>query len=175
MNLNLSIVIGRLVAAPTFTKGQTDKQDRVWGRIASQRTGSEEVDFIPFVCWGGTARAVAKYCGKGKILVLVGRLQTRSKVREDGTYDNYSEINAFQVTFGPDAKNVSPEKAAAPKAAMPAPAAGPDIAAQLAQALAGAGATPQVLAALLTAGAATQGATPGPLSSPPADEDNPFA
>lgn len=168
MYLNRITVIGRLVAAPDYTKGSKEdgSNDRVWGRIACNRPGSDEADFICFVCWGKTARAVAKYCGKGKILILDGRLATRSKLRADGTHDNYAEVNCSAVYFGPDAKNVTPDVAAQPAvatpAAMPAPAQGQDAAAQVASLLMG----------LLGQAAPAQQAV---VSGPPSDSDNPFA
>jgi single-strand DNA-binding protein len=105
MYLNRLNLIGRLVADPEFQKGSTPERDRVWGRIAINRPNSEEADYIPFVCWGATARAVSDHCRKGKVLILDGQLRTRSKEREDGSWDNYSECNCNNVYFGPDAKN----------------------------------------------------------------------
>jgi len=164
MYLNRITIIGRLVAAPDYTRGSKEdgSNDRVWGRIACNRPGSDEADFVPFVCWGKTARAVAKFCGKGKVLILDGRLATRSKQREDGTYDNYAEVNCSAVYFGPDAKNVTPEVAAQPAPAQaPAPSQGQDAAAQVASLLMG---LMQGQVAPAQAAASTQ-----------ADSDNPFA
>lgn len=175
MYLNRVNIIGRLVATPTFTKGDKEdgSNDRVWGRIACNRPGSEDADFVPFVCWGKTARAVAQYCGKGKVLILDGRLATRSKQRDDGSYDNYAEVNCSAVYFGPDAKNVTPEVAAAPAAQTPAPAQGADVASQMAAMLmAAAQSNPALLAQLAGAGQAP--AAPAPVSQPPSG-DNPFA
>ena len=172
MYLNQCNIIGRLVATVDFTKGSKEdgSNDRVWGRVACNRPGSDEADFVPFVAWGGTARAVAKYCGKGKVLILTGRLSTRSKKREDGSYDNYAEINCSQVFFGPDAKNVAADAAPAvadAPAQTPAPAQGGDLAAQMAAMLMkmAEGQAPSTTPAEAPAGAA---------SAPPAS-DNPFA
>jgi len=134
MYLNRITIIGRLVSNPDFTKGSDESRDRVWGRIAVNRPGSDTADFVPFVAWGGTARAVAEHCSKGKVLILDGQLRTRSTERTDGSYDNYFEVNCSAVYFGPDAKNVKPDapKTAAPKAQAAPSLAGVDPSAALA-------------------------------------------
>ena len=158
MYMNSVNIVGRLVAVPIFTKGDKPdgSNDRAWGRIACNRPGSKEADFIPFVCWGATARALAQYGLKGKELGLEGRLTTRSTPKEDGTYDNYAEINCRSVSYGADAKNTAVDAPAA--AAAPVPQQGGDLAAQLAAMM------------VKLAGLQTQGADASEASS-----DNPFA
>jgi len=136
MYLNRITIIGRLVADPEFKKGSNPdgSNDRVWSRIAVNRPGSDDADFVPFVCWGPTARAVSDHCKKGKVLILDGNLRTRSTQRADQSWDNYFEVNCSAVYFGPDAKGT--KNAAAPaQAAAPAPVA-PAMDAATAQALA---------------------------------------
>ncbi len=131
MYLNALNIIGRLVADPEYKKGSKEdgSNDRVWSRIAVNRPGSEDADFVPFVCWGATARAVAQHCAKGKVLILTGQLRTKSTKRPDGSYDNYFECNCSAVYFGPDAKGKgAPEHAeAAPQESAPATPAMPDL------------------------------------------------
>lgn len=158
MNLNSVNIIGRLVAVPIFTKGDKPdgSNDRAWGRIAANRPGTKEAIFVPFVCWAGTARALAQYGLKGKELMLEGYLSTRSTPKEDGTYDNYAEINCRSVSYGADAKNTAVDAPAV--AAAPAPQQGGDMAAQL--------------AALMVAMAQQQAQDDPPVE---ASADNPFA
>ncbi|MCK5016335.1 MAG: single-stranded DNA-binding protein, partial [Candidatus Peribacteraceae bacterium] len=122
MYLNRITIIGRLVADPEFQKGSAEdgSNDRVWSRLAVNRPGSEEADFVPFCCWGATARAVSDHCHKGKVLILDGQLRTRSKQRADQTWDNYFEVNCNAVYFGPDSKGT--KNAPAPAETTPAPA-----------------------------------------------------
>jgi single-strand DNA-binding protein len=136
MYLNRITIIGRLVADPEFKKGsnQDGSNDRIWSRIAVNRPGNDEADFVPFVCWGATARAVSDHCKKGKVLILDGQLRTRSSQREDGSWDNYFEVNCNNVYFGPDAKNT--KQAPAPAVAPGAPALDPATAVALLQQLA---------------------------------------
>ena len=134
MYLNRITFLGRLTKDPLFSKGSSEdgSNDRCWGCVASNRPKpSEDVDYVPFVCWGATARAVAQYAKKGEVLILDGALRTRSTKREeDDSYDNYFKINCYSVSFGPDVKNQptaaakaadAPAKAAAaPTASAPA-------------------------------------------------------
>ena len=124
MYLNRITVIGRLVADPELKKGDAadSSNDRVWGRVAVNRPGSDTADFVPFVCWGATARATAEHCKKGKEVTLDGQLRTRSTQREEGGWDNYFEINCGSVSFGADAKNNKTETAPAPASVAPAAA-----------------------------------------------------
>ena len=134
---NSITVGGRLVADVQLSKADDPAHDRVWGRVACNRQG-EGCDFVPFVAWGGTARAIAEHCKKGKLLILCGSLRTRSEKKDDGTYTNYFEVNCSAVHFGPDAKNTAPSESkpateAAATAAMPALS--PEMLAALAMAL----------------------------------------
>lgn len=159
MYLNRFTTIGRLVEDPTFKKGSAEdgSNDRVWSRIAVNRPGSKDTaDFFPFVCWGATARAVSDHCKKGKVLILDGQLRTRSTQRDDGTWDNYFEVNCNAVYFGPDAKGTKNAPAPAEQAAPAAPVSD--------------AATATALAQLIAQAQALQAAQAAPESeAPPAD------
>jgi len=45
----------------------------------------EQTDFHEVVAFGGQADTIAKYCHKGDLLLVEGRLQTRSWDAKDGT------------------------------------------------------------------------------------------
>ena len=121
MRLNSVNFIGRLTRDPDFTKhASTSDHDRVWGCIAVPRVGkNKDADFVTFVAWGATARAVAEHCRKGKVLILQGELRTRSTQNEDGTYNNGFEVNCSSVGFGPDAKNGKVSQPSQPMQAAP--------------------------------------------------------
>ena len=121
MYMNHIDVVGRLVADIQFKKGDKEdgSNDRGWGRLAVNPPGKKDAYFMPFVCWGATARACNDHTQKGKELALSGELRTRSTEREDGSYDNYFEINCHSVSFGADAKNT--KGAPAPAASAQAP------------------------------------------------------
>lgn len=122
MYQNTISVIGRLVADVQFKKGDREdgSNDRSWARLAVNPPGKDrDAYFMPFVCWGATARAVNDHTQKGKELALSGELRTRTTQREDGSYDNYFEINCHSVSFGADAKNTKGAPAPATDAKAP--------------------------------------------------------
>jgi single-stranded DNA-binding protein len=118
---NSAHIIGRLVADVAFTDHADATKKRSWLRIAVNRPGSKHCDFIPVVCWGDLAVAVATHCKKGKEVAVDGSLNTYSKPRDvdaEGkatSYDNYFEIVARNVSFGRDAQD---KNTAAPAATM---------------------------------------------------------
>ncbi|GEK90401.1 single-stranded DNA-binding protein [Alkalibacterium kapii] len=42
-----------------------------------KKDGSSDADFIPFVTWGKKAEIMEKYCGKGDLIALNGKMQSR--------------------------------------------------------------------------------------------------
>lgn len=108
MNFNKVTLMGRLAAAPDYTKGKKadGSDDRCWARLAVNRPTKEDAaDFIPICAWGKRARVLAKYGKKGKVIMVHGSLRTNTKLRPDGTHDNYTEVSVGEITLGPDAKN----------------------------------------------------------------------
>ena len=69
----------------------------------------KESDFFDVVCWKNTAEFVSKYFAKGRMIVVAGRLQTRSWTDKDGHKRKTVEIVADNVYFG-DSKKDAGEK-----------------------------------------------------------------
>ena len=66
--------------------------------------GEKETDFIDCVAWRQTGEFVDKYFGKGRMIVVSGRLQIRSWTDKDGNKRRTAEVVADNVYFG-DSKN----------------------------------------------------------------------
>ena len=62
--------------------------------------GEKETDFIDCVAWRQTGEFVDKYFGKGRMIVVSGRLQIRSWTDKDGNKRRTAEIVADNVYFG---------------------------------------------------------------------------
>lgn len=101
--MNKVVLIGRLTKDPElrFTPGNgtavatlTLAVDR-YNPKAAQR----EADFIPVVVWGKQAEATANYMGKGKLMGVSGRIQTRSYDAKDGSKRYVTEVVADEVQF----------------------------------------------------------------------------
>ncbi|MBV7275793.1 single-stranded DNA-binding protein [Clostridium thailandense] len=101
--MNKVVLIGRLTKDPElkFTPGTgtavatfTVAVDRRFSK-----DGQKEADFIPVVVWGKQAESTANYMGKGKLIGICGRIQTRSYDAKDGTKRYVTEVVAEEVQF----------------------------------------------------------------------------
>lgn len=63
--------------------------------------GNREADFIGIQAWGMTADLLCKYCGKGSLIGIEGRIQTNNQ----GQRVYVTEVVAENVTFLDSKKN----------------------------------------------------------------------
>lgn len=107
MNLNKVIIAGRLTADPELRTTQTGGQvasfsvasNRFWRDKDGQK--QEDTEFHNVVVWGRQAEVVNQFCKKGGIVLVEGRLQTRTWEGKDGQSRRTTEIVANNVQFGP--------------------------------------------------------------------------
>lgn len=111
--MNVCCVMGRLTADPELRHTQSNVAVATF-RLAVDRdykdkeTGEKKADFIPIVCWRGTAEFVSRYCSKGRLIGVTGRLQVRDYSDKDGNKRYATEILADNVYFG-DSKKTEPQ------------------------------------------------------------------
>ena len=67
--------------------------------------GNREADFIGIQAWGMTADLLCKYCGKGSLIGVEGRIQTRNYENNQGQRVYVTEVVAENVTFLDSKKN----------------------------------------------------------------------
>ena len=87
--LNKVIIMGRLTRDPEIKKVNNDISvcsfsiacDR---DIVNKQNNERETDFFGVTAWRSTADFVGKYFGKGRMIVVVGRLQKRNYTDKDG-------------------------------------------------------------------------------------------
>ena len=107
MNLNKVFVAGRLTADPELrtTPGGAHvisfsvATNRVWTDKNGGR--KEETEFHNIVAWGRQAEVVSQFLKKGGLILIEGRLQTRSWEGKDGQTRRTTEIVAERVQLGP--------------------------------------------------------------------------
>jgi single-strand DNA-binding protein len=95
--------MGRLTTAPelkTTPSGVSVTSfsiavDRSYVRQGEQR----QTDFINIVCWRQQAEFVCRYFGKGAMIAIEGKLQTRTYQAKDGTNRYVTEVVADSVSF----------------------------------------------------------------------------
>lgn len=72
--------------------------------------GEYEADFISCVAWKGQAEFVSKYFGKGNLIGVLGRLQTRIWDGADGNKQFRTEVIVSEVTFIEKKKDGKPNQ-----------------------------------------------------------------
>ena len=100
--LNQVVLVGRLVKNLTIVKTESGKKIANF-TLAVPRSfknvdGTYDTDFIDCVAWEMTAKNTAKYCHKGDVLGIKGRLQT-SVYEQDGKKKYRLEVIAEKITF----------------------------------------------------------------------------
>lgn len=98
MNFNRVILVGRLTRDPeirTTPEGITVARFRI--AVNRLTRGEEQADFFDVVAWRNQADFVANYLGKGRLVLVEGRLQNRSWTAQDGTRRSTVEIVALTV------------------------------------------------------------------------------
>lgn len=68
-------------------------------RRRKNANGDREADFISIQAWGLTADLLCKYCGKGSLIGIEGRIQTRNYENNQGQRVYVTEVVAENVTF----------------------------------------------------------------------------
>lgn len=100
--LNQIILVGRLTRDISVHK--TDKGSKVATislaipRSFKNMDGNYDTDFVDCVAFDGVAENTSEYCGKGDIVGVKGRVQSRT-VEKDGKTEYLMEIIAEKVTF----------------------------------------------------------------------------
>lgn len=105
MNLNKVIIIGRLTAdivLKNTPQGYSVASfsiatNRKW--LDNKKQRQEETEFHNIVVWGKKAEVVAQYVKKGDVLMVEGRLKTRSWQDRQGNTKKTTEIMAEDVQF----------------------------------------------------------------------------
>lgn len=110
--LNKVILMGRLTRDPELRYTSNSSTAVARYSIAIQRSFSKqgaerEVDFINIVAWGKAAEFVSQYFKKGKMIVVIGRLQTSKWTDKDGQSRSTMEVIAEEQQFG-ESKNAGP-------------------------------------------------------------------
>lgn len=102
--LNCINLQGRLVADPEIRN--TSNQIAFCNfKVACDRpfkneaTGKTEADFINLVAWRQTATFIGQYFRKGDMIVIRGRLQTRSYEDEQGQKRYVTEVLVEEANF----------------------------------------------------------------------------
>ncbi len=114
MNLNKVFILGRVTADPqlrTTTGGQSVSSfsiatNRVWTDKAGAK--HEDTEFHNVVVWGRQAEIATQFLTKGAMVLVEGRLQTRSWTDKQGGARKSTEIICERLQLGPRAQGTGP-------------------------------------------------------------------
>ena len=73
--------------------------------------GEKKATFLNCVAWEKTAENLSKYCGKGSLIYVEGKIQNRSWDKPDGTKGYATEIVCLNVKFLNSKKKEQPAQA----------------------------------------------------------------
>jgi single-strand DNA-binding protein len=124
MNFNKAIIVGNLTRDPetrTLPSGQpvvsfSIATNRVWNDASGNK--QEAAEFHNIVAFGKLADICSKYLSKGRLVLIEGRIQTRSWQDQQTNVKKYrTEIIAENMQMGPRSERVESAPQAAPQAA----------------------------------------------------------
>lgn len=99
---NKVILIGNLRADPELKQTQNGVSVTSFSLAVSRRKVKDQepqTDFINIVAWRSTAEFICKYFQKGKAILVVGSLQTRSWEDQNGQKRYVTEVVADEAQF----------------------------------------------------------------------------
>lgn len=107
MNLNKAFILGRLTADPqlrTTPSGQSVGNfsvatNRVWNNKSGVK--QEETEFHNIVVWGRQAEIASQFLTKGSLVLIEGRLRTRTWQDQQGQNRRTTEIISERMQLGP--------------------------------------------------------------------------
>lgn len=101
--MNHVALVGRLTKDPDIRKIGDGRMQASFtlavNRSFKNQQGDIDADFILCSIWGRTAENTVKHCGKGSLVGVSGRIQTRSYEREDRTRAFVTEVVGDDVRF----------------------------------------------------------------------------
>lgn len=131
MNFNRAIIVGNVtrdIDLKTLPSGQSVVNFSVaTNRIYTDKSGSKQqtVEFHNIVAFGKLADICGRYLNKGKMVLVEGRIQTRSWQAQDGSKRYRTEIIMENMQLGPRG-GASGDNTSGGNAGQVSPASSPD-------------------------------------------------
>lgn len=129
MNLNKVFIIGRITADINLKMtagGQPIANFSVaTNRVWTDKSGSkqEDTEFHNIVVWGKQAELASQFLAKGSLVMIEGRLKTRTWQDQNNNTRKVTEIICERMQFGPRSASSGgprPQSASQPKSKEPA-------------------------------------------------------
>ena len=100
MSINRIIVVGRLTRDPELRTTSTGKDVVEFSIAVNKRikpADGPDADFFRVKAWGQTASYVGEYIGRGRLVAVDGRLESRKYTDKEGNAREIVEIVAENV------------------------------------------------------------------------------
>ncbi|MBN2931304.1 MAG: single-stranded DNA-binding protein [Catenibacterium mitsuokai] len=99
--LNRALLVGRLTKDPELRRTGSGKAVTSFNLAVERnfKSDDQEADFINCVCWGKIAENTERYCSKGSMVSVDGRIQTRNYENNQGQKVYVTEVIADSVQF----------------------------------------------------------------------------
>lgn len=99
--LNRALLVGRLTRDPELRRTGSGKAVTSFNLAVERnfKSDEQEADFINCVCWGKIAENTERYCSKGSMVSIDGRIQTRNYENNQGQKVYVTEVIADSVQF----------------------------------------------------------------------------
>ena len=121
--INKAILMGRLTRDPELRHTGSGTPVCSFSIAIDNGYGeNRSTDFINCVAWNKTAEFVEKYFTKGRMIIVVGRIQTRTWEGQDGKKNYATEVVASEVSFGESKRSAEDGGYSAPSASVSAAA-----------------------------------------------------
>lgn len=99
--INKVILMGRLTRDPELRHTGTGVPVCSFSIAIDRGYGdNRKTDFINCVAWNKTAEFVNSYFSKGRMIIVIGRISTRSWEGQGGKKNYVTEVAASEVSFG---------------------------------------------------------------------------
>ncbi len=99
--INKAILMGRLTRDPELRHTNSGTPVCSFSIAINNGYGENaQTDFVNCVAWNKTAEFVSKYFAKGRMIIVIGRISSRSWDGPDGKKNYATEVVANEVAFG---------------------------------------------------------------------------
>lgn len=96
-------LVGRITKTPELKESATERKYTSFvlavNRHYRNNQGEIDADFVYCSAWGKLAEHIAKYCGKGSLIGVTGRLNSRSYTNKDNAKVYATEVVVEEVRF----------------------------------------------------------------------------
>ncbi len=113
--MNIVAIMGRLTADPELRTTSSGTSVTSFTVAVDREFKKDETDFLNVVAWRQTADFITRYFRKGKMIAIVGSIQTRQYEDKNGNKRTATEIIAEKASFCGDKNEGGKDTAETPK------------------------------------------------------------